>query len=119
MSLRLCRALGATAIVVCLSAPATSHELVGKASYYGYPFHGRKTASGERYDMHALTAAHKTLPFGTRVRVASGHRVVTVRITDRGPFVRGRIIDLSVAAAGRLGIFKSGVALVRLSILGR
>ncbi len=92
----------------------------GLASWYGKKFHGRTTASGERYDMHALTAAHRTLPFGTRVRVtnlANGRRVV-VRINDRGPFIRGRIIDLSYAAARQVGMVQAGVARVRVEVLG-
>jgi len=86
----------------------------GIASWYGRQFHGRRTANGERYDMYALTAAHRTLPLGTRVRVtnqASGRSVV-VRINDRGPFVRGRIIDLSLAAAQELGMSRAGTARV-------
>ena len=92
----------------------------GIASYYGRRFHGRPTASGERFDMHALTAAHKTLPFGSRVRVTNtrnGESVV-VRINDRGPFVRGRHIDLSRAAAEEIGIVSSGHGRVELELLG-
>lgn len=84
----------------------------GRASWYGPRFHGRRTASGETFDMHDLTAAHKTLPFGTRVRVrnlANG-REVAVRINDRGPHVRGRVIDLSRAAAEQIGLLTMGVA---------
>ena len=83
----------------------------GRASWYGPGFHGRLTASGERYDQYALTAAHKTLPFGTLVRVRSlvNGREVDVRITDRGPFVAGRIIDVSQAAAEALGMRGQGV----------
>lgn len=86
----------------------------GLASWYGEPHHGRRTASGERFDMEELTAAHKSLPFGTRVRVenpATGQAVV-VRINDRGPFAPGRIIDLSRAAAERIGLIQTGVARV-------
>jgi rare lipoprotein A len=91
----------------------------GKASYYGDRHHGRKTASGERFDQHALTAAHRSLPFGTRVRVTnlSNERSVVVRINDRGPFVRGRIIDVSRAAAERLGMLRAGVVPVRVEQL--
>lgn len=92
----------------------------GYASWYGKPFHGRRTASGEIYNMYDLTAAHKTLPFGTRVRVTrrdTGSSVV-VRINDRGPFVRRRIIDLSFAAAKKIGLDVDGVAPVRLRVLG-
>ena len=82
----------------------------GHASWYGPGFHNRRTASGERFDMHALTAAHRTLPFGTLVRVRSlvNGREVDVRITDRGPYSRGRIIDLSRAAAEELGMLGLG-----------
>lgn len=89
----------------------------GIASWYGHPFDGRETADGEIYNMHAMTAAHRTLPFGTMVRVhdlENGHSVV-VRINDRGPFVEGRIIDLSYAAAQAMHM--PGTALVRLQIL--
>jgi rare lipoprotein A len=90
----------------------------GKASWYGDVHHGKKTASGEAYDMHTLTAAHRTLPFGTRVRVTNvdNGRSVVVRVNDRGPLVGGRIIDLSQAAARALGALGSGVFTVRLEI---
>lgn len=97
------------------SVPATEIDR-GKGSWYGGRFHGRRTASGEKFNMHELTAAHKTLPFGTRVTVrdlATG-REVEVRINDRGPHVRGRIIDLSRAAALALGILHAGEAAVAL-----
>lgn len=92
---------------------------VGKASWYGGKFHGRKTASGERFDKNALTAAHKKLPFGTRVRVTSERsgKSVVVRINDRGPFAPGRVIDLSEAAARRLGMIRAGVVRVTIEIL--
>ena len=91
----------------------------GQASFYGPSFHGRRTASGERYDQHALTAAHKTLPFGTLVRVRSlvTGKEVDVRVTDRGPFTRGRIIDVSRAAAEALGMIGLGVKQVSLHIV--
>lgn len=88
----------------------------GVASWYGEPFHGRKTANGETYDMLAMTAAHKTLPFGTLVLVtnlSNGSQVV-VRINDRGPFIAGRIIDVSKAAAVMLGLDRSGTARVEI-----
>ena len=90
----------------------------GIASWYGHPYHGRQAASGEIYNMYAMTAAHRTLPFGTQVRVhdLENGRDVDVRINDRGPFVEGRIIDLSYAAAQAMGM--SGIARVRLEILG-
>ena len=82
----------------------------GKASFYGFNHKG-KTASGEPYDPHKYTAAHRTLPFGTAVRVTDPHtkRSVTVVINDRGPFIKGRVIDLSLAAAQSLGMTKRGV----------
>lgn len=91
----------------------------GIASYYADRFHGLRTASGERFDQRALTAAHRTLPFGTRVRVtnpANGQSVV-VRINDRGPFARGRTIDLSRAAAEEVGIVRAGHGRVELALL--
>lgn len=92
----------------------------GTASWYGRQFHGRKTASGETYDMHALTAAHKTLPMGTYVRAHNLHngKTVDVRINDRGPFVRGRVIDLSYEAAKRIGVIGPGTAPVEIVALG-
>jgi rare lipoprotein A len=91
----------------------------GKASYYAHKFHGRTTASGEIYDENKMTAAHKTLPFGTMVRVTSlvNGNVVTVKINDRGPFVEGRIIDLSYRAAGELDMIAAGVVKVRTEVL--
>lgn len=91
----------------------------GLASWYGRKFHGRVTASGERYDMDRLTAAHRTLPFGTRVEVRNlrNGRSVVVRINDRGPFVAGRVIDLSRAAARALDMIEAGVVPVRLRVL--
>jgi len=91
----------------------------GLASWYGPKFHGKTTASGEVFDMHALTAAHRRLPFGTVVEVRhrrTGRRV-RVRINDRGPFKRGRIIDLSYAAARELGILEEGLAPVRIAVM--
>ena len=88
----------------------------GTASWYGRPYHGRRTSSGERYNMNALTAAHKSLPFGTMVRVVNldNDRSVVVRINDRGPFVKGRVIDLSRKAASSLGMEGAGTARVAL-----
>jgi len=113
----------ATALALSLSFSAgTSLTLAnesGVASWYGPGFHGRTTANGERYDMHGLTAAHKTLPFGTKVKVTNSRtgRSVVVRINDRGPFTRGRVIDLSRGAAEAIGIIRSGTAPVAISIL--
>ena len=88
---------------------------VGVASYYANKYHGRKTSSGERYNMHALTAAHRTLPFGSKVKVTNleNQRSVVVRINDRGPFVRGRIIDVSLEAARQLQMVSAGLARVK------
>ena len=92
----------------------------GIASWYGKDFHGKKTSNGEIYDMYALTAAHKTLPLGTYVRVRNleNNRTLEVRINDRGPFVRGRIIDLSYTAAKDIGIVGPGTARVEVVALG-
>ncbi|HEV2426144.1 MAG TPA: septal ring lytic transglycosylase RlpA family protein [Terriglobia bacterium] len=89
------------------------------ASWYGRPYNGRPTSSGEIYNMYAMTAAHRTLPFGTHVRVydLDNGQTVEVRINDRGPFVEGRIIDLSYAAARAMGMAGAGIARVRLEIL--
>lgn len=93
--------------------------LFGIASYYSERFHGRPTASGELYDSKGLTAAHPTLPFGTLVRVHNlkNGRSLVVRINDRGPFHRGRIIDVSGTAARSLGFFRAGKAKVRLEVV--
>lgn len=95
-------------------------RLNGMASWYGPGFHGNRSASGERFNQNALTAAHRSLPFGTKVRVTNvrNGRSVVVRINDRGPFTRGRIIDLSAAAARIVGVMQSGVAPVRVEVLG-
>ena len=88
-------------------------------SYYGKRFHGRRTANGERFDMNALTAAHKKLPFGTRVRVINPNngKSVIVRINDRGPYAHGRTIDLSRAAARKIGLVSRGHGSVKLEQL--
>ncbi|MNP62949.1 RlpA-like protein precursor [compost metagenome] len=104
----------------CAGQVGESHyDETGKASYYGKRHAGKRTASGERYDPGALTAAHRSLPFGTRVRVTNldNDRSVVVRINDRGPFVRGRIIDISRRAADAIGMVRSGVAPVRVQSL--
>lgn len=100
-------------------APAATPLGTGIASFYADRFNGQRTASGERFDNRALTAAHRTLPFGSRVRVtnpATGASVV-VRITDRGPFTRGRTIDVSRAAAEELGLVRAGHGRVELELL--
>ena len=88
---------------------------IGVASYYADRFHGRRTASGELYDRNAMTAAHRRLPFGTHVRVTNleNGQAVEVRINDRGPFVAGRVIDVSYAAARKLGMLQRGIVKVR------
>lgn len=97
-----------------------SYRTVGYASWYGPNFHGKQTANGERFNQNAMTAAHPTLPFGTRVRVTNlenGRRVI-VRINDRGPFKdKSRIIDLSRAAAERLDFIRQGLTRVRLEVI--
>ena len=120
--------LGLLLLPACAGAPSPNAEpgpvtvgwrQEGEASWYGKKFHGRRTASGEIYDMHELTAAHPTLPFGARVKVVrlESGRSVVVRINDRGPFKKGRIIDLSRKAARKLGMVKEGVARVRIRVL--
>jgi len=91
----------------------------GVASYYGKEHHGKKTANGEIFDMNKLTAAHRSLPFGSQVKVTnlSNQRSVIVRINDRGPYYQGRIIDLSQAAAERLDMVQSGITKVKLEVL--
>lgn len=102
-----------------LSTLPSSYVEEGVASYYADEFHGRRTSSGETFDMNQLTAAHQTLPFGTIVKVTNkvNGRSVIVRINDRGPFLKGRIIDLSKAAAEKIGMIGPGTAEVRLEIL--
>ena len=100
--------------------PKSGRPQIGVASWYGEKFHGRKTSSGEIFDMYKLTAAHKSLPLGTRVRVTNlkNRKSVIVKINDRGPFVRGRIIDLSYGAAKKIGMVDDGVVKVRVEIVG-
>lgn len=115
-------------IPLFLGACATRHRatvepkanFVGEASWYGHPFHGRKTASGARFNMHAMTAAHKTLPFGTKLEVTNvaNDKSVTVEVNDRGPFIRGRILDLSYAAAKTIGILGPGHGTVAIRVVG-
>lgn len=97
----------------------TGWTQTGDASWYGEQFHGRQTASGEIYDMYKHTAAHRTLPFGTRVKVTHRRtgRSVVVRINDRGPSIRSRIIDLSYASAKQLGIIQEGIAPVVIEVV--
>ncbi|MEX0928258.1 MAG: septal ring lytic transglycosylase RlpA family protein [Balneolales bacterium] len=108
--------------IVMLGACATPRGMVlerGEASWYGPNFHGKLTANGETYDQNGLTAAHRTLPFDTRVRVDNldNGESVTVRINDRGPYAHGRIIDLSKKAAEEISMINSGVARVRITLV--
>lgn len=110
----------------CGSGPKPTPDLpagveIGIASYYGRKFDGRRTASGEVFDMNKLTAAHPTLPFDTIVQVTNleNGNVVTLRINDRGPFKKGRIIDVSYEAARRLNFIRKGTAKVRVDAIGR
>jgi len=128
----LAAALFALAVAGCAAAPppagretawsarAAGYDRVGHASWYGNKFHGRRTASGQRYNMHAMTAAHRTLPFGTQVAVTNlaNGRTVRLLINDRGPFVRGRLIDVSRRAAHELGFLGRGTARVRVRTVG-
>ena len=113
-------------LVGCASQRADSPQIAsggyraeGKASYYGARHHGHKTASGERFDQNALTAAHRSLPFGSRVRVTNlrNDKSVVVRINDRGPYARGRLIDLSQKAAEQINMLRAGVVPVRVEAL--
>jgi rare lipoprotein A len=111
-------------LTLALAAPAfagdASHQFSGVAAYYDPNYQGR-TAAGERYDPHKFTAAHRSLPFGTRLRVtdrATG-RSVEVTVNDRGPFTRGRVLDLSLAAAKELRMLKRGLARVTASVVER
>lgn len=100
---------------------APSFRQVGEASWYGPDFHGKTTANGERYNMLLMTAAHRTLPFNTLVRVTNldNGRTAVVRINDRGPFLKGRILDLSYTAARALGANLPGVIRVRIEVVGK
>ncbi len=106
-------------LAICFLLTSCSKYITetGKASYYGDKFNGRKTANGETFSQNKNTAAHKKLPFGTEVKVQnlSNGKTTTVRINDRGPFVRGRIIDLSKAAAKDIGLVQQGVTKVKIT----
>ena len=106
---------GCSGLPFGLGADNGSYSTEGQASYYGAKHQGKRTASGERFDQNQLTAAHRTLPFGTLVRVTNlnNDKSVIVRINDRGPFTRNRIIDLSRKAAQQLDMLRTGVAPVR------
>lgn len=116
--------LSAAFMISCITvfAPAATAQAVeGEASWYGPGFDGRQTANGEIFDQDAMTAAHKTLPFGTQVRVtyeSTGESVV-VRINDRGPYAHGRVIDLSRAAAADIGLLHAGTGEVTLEVISQ
>ena len=105
-----------TAFCITMNAQAETVFQQGKASYYGKAHHGKKTASGKRFNMHAMTAAHRSLPFGTQLKVTSKDtgKSVIITINDRGPYAGGRILDLSQEAARQLGMIKQGVGVVTL-----
>jgi rare lipoprotein A len=112
--------------IACARVPHFPGEIppfrqVGEASWYGPDFHGKITANGERYNMLLMTAAHPTLPFNTLLRVTNleNGRVAVVRINDRGPFMKGRILDLSYTAARTLGASSPGVIRVKLEVVGK
>ena len=110
------RIIGATAVVIsCIGLSASSAGTM-LASWYGPGFHGRLTANGERYDMHGITAAHKTLPFNTKLRVCY-EGCVDVRINDRGPYIGARELDLSYGAAKAVGLVHPGVANVSITYI--
>lgn len=109
-----------SSVIGCASLPGKPGSVqIGRASWYGPGFHGRKTASGERFDMHALTAAHRTLPINSvvRVRSLSSGESVSVRINDRGPFAKNRVIDLSYRAAKSLGMIDKGEEHVEIEVV--
>ncbi len=113
---------GVNAEMIINAAHRSCQEKVyqtGSASWYGPGFHGRKTANGERFNQDAMTAAHRKLPLGTRIKVENlgNGKTVNLRINDRGPYAGGRILDVSKGAAGKLGMLKSGTAQVRISII--
>ncbi|HEK85829.1 MAG: septal ring lytic transglycosylase RlpA family protein [Candidatus Saccharicenans sp.] len=115
-----CHSFRQPATVPLTTPPAAGYSETGMASWYGPEFHGRKTSSLEIYNMNDLTAAHRTLPFGTLVQVTNleNGRTVAVRINDRGPFLKDRIIDLSYAAARMLGMIGPGTARVKIEVIG-
>lgn len=121
------RAIAICCVAACLSSCAGSapafgergYTESGKASYYARKFQGRTMANGEKYRRNKLTAAHRTLPFGTKVKVTNtrSNKSVKVLITDRGPFISGRIVDLSEKAAKRLDLIKAGVVPVKMKVI--
>ena len=114
-----CSLAAGTGLAKAHDQHAPTRTLAGIASWYGPGFHGRQTANGERYDMYDLTAAHRSLPFGTKVRVTNrtNGKSVVVRINDRGPYVRERVIDLSRGAAQAVNMTETGIAPVTVDVL--
>lgn len=108
-----------TVLLCSFASDAFAQTYTGKASYYSNAFHGRRCANGEKYDMYKLTCAHKSLPFGTKLKVTNqkNGKTTIVKVTDRGPYARGRIIDLSKAAAIELGMVASGVTTVTVEVI--
>lgn len=106
--------IAAAAFAILATSTGASFAQCGRASWYGPGFHGRTTANGERYNQHGLTAAHKTMRFGTKLRVTNKRtgKSVIVRVNDRGPYSGGRFLDLSKGAAQRIGITRTGVGSV-------
>ena len=119
--MRIFMLVAALLLVSACSSQHTRPEAIssGKASWYGAQHHGKKTASGERFNQHALTAAHRNLACGTRVKVTNrlNNKSVTVRINDRGPYSKGRIIDISRAAAEKIDMLQRGVIPVQIQVL--
>lgn len=126
MTIRLCVVIFCLSMGACSWIPKGESALDvgikerGMASWYGVPFHGRLAANGEVFDMEAMTAAHRTLPLGSMVRVVNllNGKHVRVRINDRGPYVNGRILDLSHAAAAQLGMVEGGLSVIQLEVIG-
>ena len=116
---RIALTLAAAMMTGTLATPALAKQC-GSASWYGPGFHGRTTANGERFDQNAMTAAHKRLPFGTKIKVTNqlNGKSLTLRVNDRGPFAKGRILDASKAAAAKLGFQGRGHAPVCVSVIG-
>lgn len=122
ISRRFLAGLAATLALSFVQAePVQAQEETGKIAWYGQKFAGRKTASGERFNPNAMTMAHKTLPFGTRVKVTNpkNNRSVTLRVNDRGPTKEGLLGDVSQAAAQRLGMLRAGVIEAKLEVIGK
>ena len=107
-------------MMLCVTTASAQKVILGKASFYGDEFHGRMTSDGSIYHRDSLTCAHRTLPFGTllKVRNMKNGREVIVKVNDRGPFIKGRIVDLSYAAAEEIGMINSGVARVEVKNIG-